>query len=214
MQIETYITNMKSNPASFAGIPRSMVATMIGVTNQQIGNMIQSGDFEEVTIEGDDEQTWKLVTVSSVLAYQERQKKIMPPLCLVESLVVSAARSGNKVIYGDLMSTLGLNHRMTNHRRAIGKMLGEISTKSFQEHGVFLSVLVVYKNGGMPRFQFLKWAYRMKFHNGDETVDVPDQVLVDFWKDQIQEVFDIYGQQALDSLVHTALSTLGVYDNK
>jgi hypothetical protein len=194
MQIESYIDGLKTNPASFAGVPRTLVATMIGVSNQQITNMVQSGDIEEITIEGDDEQSWKLISAASLLAYQERQKKIIPTMTQVEELVLAAAKKGEKLIYGELMAALGLNHRMTNHRRIMGGLLGEVSTKSFKEHGVFASVIVVYKNGGMPRFQFLKWAYRMKFLNGDETIDITDQELVQFWEDQVRQVFDIYGE--------------------
>ena len=85
-------------------------------------------------IEGD-----RFITVESYIA---SQKRVADRVATVRAICEKAAREQRILVYTDVMAPVGLHWQSPPNRSIIGKILGTISTATYEEHRVFLTAIV------------------------------------------------------------------------
>ncbi|RCL04903.1 hypothetical protein BJI49_11940 [Acetobacter pasteurianus] len=160
-------------------IPIETAAYYRDVVKETAKRMIADGRFEGVEIEGD-----LFVTVDSYMKLkqidEDRESKI-------RSVLEDYARRGEVVTYAPIMDILGLNHKMSSDRKIIGKILGSISEKTYNEHEIFLTAIVHRKYGNKTKpgkgfFELVKIVTGQELE-GDEIEETEKET---------RKVFDFY----------------------
>ena len=160
--VASYLKAIENNP-SIAGVPIPLVADHLDITPAAVTGMINTGRLEALRISRS-----TFVSAKSLIEYQGARER---DVNIVERYLWSLASSGTlAVFYEPVMATIGLTPAVPAHRKRIGEILGTISEKSFDEHGVMLSVLVHRKSAGQtkPGVGFFELAKGMGLDTSDE----------------------------------------------
>jgi hypothetical protein len=181
--LNSYLAHYKSTGGP-ALIPIETVAYYRNVGRPTAMRMSEDGRLVGVTIEGDIYAT--VDSYISLIGYeQDRVER-------ARRFIEGYAKEGKIVTYEPVMDYVGLRWQSPPHRTVIGHILGEISTKSYKDHGVFLTAIVHRKYGsstkpGKGYFGLVEHITK-KRPSGDETRAVEAQV---------QKVFNHYRAKSL-----------------
>lgn len=139
---------------ALAMIPISMAAALLEVEVSTVQGYVRRGVLPEIVV--GHEREWVGVPADRVRAMRlQKLQKVRRLVELAEPILCDAAEKGVLVEYGSgLMEPLGLDHTHSRDRDLIGRVLGDISTKTYYKEGRLLSVLAVRKDTGMPNDQF------------------------------------------------------------
>ena len=83
------------------------------------------------------------------------------------------------------MEPFGLNHESSKDREMLGKVLGTISEKTWEEQKIMLSVMAVRKYGGVPNDAFFSLARRLGAMRANENSE-------QFFRKQVRKVIAAY----------------------
>ena len=138
-----YFRAYASDPAACAIFPVQMIADLRGVSRGAIIGMIDTGKLKEIKI-----GKVRYVRASSYIdLLEEQERRDQQVLKFLEG--VAARRE--VVTYEPVMSLVGLRWQTPADRNTIGAILGRISEKTSEKHGILLSVLVHRKTPGKTR---------------------------------------------------------------
>lgn len=124
-------------------LPEATAAWYLGVSGPTVTRMSKDGRLDGVDIEGD-----RFIVVDSYIAFQKRSDD---RVATVRSICETAACERRVITYSDVMSPVGLRWQSPPDRKSIGYILGEISTATYNAHGVFLTAIVHKKYGAGTR---------------------------------------------------------------
>lgn len=176
-----YLEALQSNP-KLAIVPLQMVADLRGITRAAVDGMLRSGRLQEIKIENS-----RYVSAESIIELQFREEDRVNK---VENFLKELAASRKTVTYEPIMASVGLSSKIPSHRTAIGKILGDITRRSWEQDGILLTVLVHHKMASYTR-------PGRGFFNLAAELGVPP------WKDEeemvareTQRVWDFYAKAA------------------
>jgi hypothetical protein len=115
-------------------MPNSLAAEALGETPNALAKKLKRDDFPKIVIEDK-------AYVSADYVH-ERCREMAQKLEEIRRIVERVAARGNKIVYSELMESVGLNWRSPPDRTRIGALLGDLSHWSWENHGVLLSSIV------------------------------------------------------------------------
>jgi hypothetical protein len=122
-------------------MPNPLAAGALGESANAISKKVKNGHVPVITI-GERRYISADFVAERVEAERVLKASIMRKLERV-------ARNGATIFYGELMKMVGMRWQSPPDRAKIGVFLGEISRKTFEEDGIFLSALV-HRKGPEP----------------------------------------------------------------
>lgn len=143
--VSDYLAALSADP-SLSIIPVQAAADALGITRQAVERRIKTGELSIVKFD-----KTKAIRASSIVATVDNWRKDVDT---VRTFLIDVAKAGKTVVYGPVMSTIGLKTQSPPDRGTIGKILGEISRQSYAAHGFLLSALVFNKTAGKPSESF------------------------------------------------------------
>lgn len=143
--VRTYLSALTADPA-LAVIGTGMAAKALNLKRGAIEQRIARGSLEAVRIGSSVH-----VIAKSVATVLDRYEKLVST---IDAKLRGLAKKRGTITYKPLMQSIGLDHRLSNERKRIGEVLGEVSRRSFKEKKVMLSVLVIDKVRGLPSTGF------------------------------------------------------------
>ncbi len=173
---EAYVNAFAKNPAlAIMGV--GMVAKMIGIQRPAVEKRIEKGTLKGIKVGNS-----MHVLTHSILDNLQKEHKMRAQ---VFDTLVNIARGHTTIPYSALMAQIGLDYRLSPHRKKIGEILGSISEETFAAKGVLLSVLVVDKTTGMPSDSFW-WLFERLTGKGFKNHDA-------VMASHKQKVYKLYG---------------------
>ena len=156
--VEAYLQDLDTDPR-LAVVSRQMAADALGLQRSTIDKRLKDKKLTGIKI-------GKMTCVSAWSINEElRLDSVM--VAKMRQHLSRLATLGQTVEYSPFMAAFGLDSNLTAHRNQVGRLLGKLSTTTFEEHGFLLSVLVVYKGSGIPADSFFGLA-------GEDNLDDPD----------------------------------------
>lgn len=138
----SYLDALQKDP-KLAVLPLQMVADLREVSRGAIDQMLRAGRLQEIRIGGT-----RFVSAASIHALQRSEEDRVNR---VEAFLEDLARKRGTVTYEPVMASVGLSWRVPRDRSIIGQILGTISTRTWEEHGILLTTLVHRKMAGRTR---------------------------------------------------------------
>lgn len=160
--VEDFLKAYKTNH-SLAGIPMPVAATYFNITPSGVSAMQKAGKIDCIKI-----GRTKLVLISSIL---KLQADFEADAYLIEKKLIGFASKGkDKVFYEPIMTPIGRSTSVPADRSYIGRVLGHISSKSYDANGILLTVLVHRSTAGQtkPGKGFFDLARYLGFQVGNE----------------------------------------------
>jgi hypothetical protein len=151
-----------SGDEDLAFLPVPIVADYLGISSPAVTARLKSGSLEEVRI-----GKQRFVSRRSLVALREADQDMIQR---TEAFLMDLAAKGEaRVFYDPVMSNVGLRWQVPAHRDKIGWVLGAVSERSYENHGVLLSVLVHKKTPGdtLPSGGFFTLAEHLGFDTED-----------------------------------------------
>lgn len=124
-------------------MPASMAAEVLGLTENTIKTQLKSGTKPGMSIMIDGK------AYVSVEYVQDQIEAWEADVAKIRSKLERIASRREKITYGDLMAAFDMSSRSARDRNKIGYVLGYISRQTWEEHGIFLSV-IVHRKGPEP----------------------------------------------------------------
>lgn len=162
MTAAEYVKLLASNPEDYALLPISLAADRLRCTPAHVRRQIADGDLEGVTISHrSGEKNTRGVFFKSIRAAMN--DRAAEQVCIVESMLLDRCTEGGDLFtYKELMDAIGLDHRLSQDRKRIGQILGEISENSYAAKKIMLSVLAVSQSTKRPNKSFFQLAKQLK----------------------------------------------------
>lgn len=173
-----YCMALKHDP-SLAAIPFQVAAEALDVGRSAIDRQVKAGELEEIQV-----GHHRLVRAEDVYLKLEQWNSMVRA---VEKFLVESARKGETTVYGPVMEIVGLNSATPTHRKTIGKILGEISRKSWAENRFLLSAIVFNKSKGCPSDSFYFLAEELDQDYAGDKIDY-DELL----SKNLKDIFSYY----------------------
>lgn len=181
---KSYLDALKDNPEFLAFVPISMAAELAGVKRSTANDLVQSKKLTKITVQ-EDGIKWSGIQIKSLIEYlgasadnvEDTRKK-------VARILERCGKDEETIEYGILLSQIGMTHKNPQHRKMIGSILGEISTRSWNDYEFMLSALAVNKTTGMPNDSFFILAEQLgAIENSDD-----DEECREFFDQQIEAI--------------------------
>jgi hypothetical protein len=167
-----------------------MAAAYLDLKVSTVRQYLAAGKLQSVQIDApDDDGGWEAVGLPSLVAFAAaRDKEVNDNLGPVTKMLLAQAKEHETAPYARYMAPLGLKTEHTHDRAVIGRVLGAISERSWEDpdQKVMLSVLAVGKNTRRPNTAFFDLARdlgAMKKGESDE----------EFFKRMLKRVFKLLG---------------------
>lgn len=175
--VRLYVETLERQPA-MAILPLQMVADFRGVSRANIAQMLRTGQLRPVKIDGT-----LFVEAKSLFDLEEHERSNVDK---VRNYLESCARRGQRsVFYEPVMATIGLKTTIPAHRTIIGGILGKISSQTYREAGVLISVIVHRKTSGLtrpgPGFLPLAEALGCKWKDEIAFIDVETEKVINLY---------------------------------
>ena len=163
------IREFKDVPAYLAASKTSSTLGVIGITDvakhwgvsrAAIEQRMARGTLDGVRIE-------KSLYVA-LESFRTQVEEYEAKLDMIEEHLADCAAKRTLIPYGKLMDYVGLNHVLSSDRNKMGVMLGVISSRSYEKHGILLSVLVVKKGTDYPSEGFYNLVESLGIEMDDE----------------------------------------------
>jgi len=140
-----YLAALEADP-DLAVLSMQMTADALGVGRGAIVNRINAGSLEAIKI-----GRVRYVLAGSVInILSERKAEVATVKLFLEEI----ASLGFSTTYAPVMGKIDRSTTIPNDRSIIGRILGEISRESYEEHGFLLSALVNNSALGKPSESF------------------------------------------------------------
>lgn len=149
---KAYLKALESD-GEYAIIPVQMAADVLNVGRSAVTHRVRSGSLEAIQIGS----TRYIVAASLSNLLSEHRAEVET----VKGFLVEIARCGAATTYAPVMGKIDRSTTVPNDRSVIGRILGEISESSFDEHGFLLSALVMKGKLGRPSDAFFGLAERI-----------------------------------------------------
>lgn len=162
--IETY-----TQERDLAAVPIPLVADHLQVTPAAVVAMLKTDRLDGIKIGNN--------TLVKLASLQRRQDERSKEIDIVFQYLRKCARDGVRVIfYEPVMVAVDMTPRVPAHRTRIGQILGDVSTRTYEEKGVLLSVLVHQKTAGTTRpgkgfFKLARDNFGLTWENEDAFVE-------------------------------------------
>lgn len=155
-----YLAALRTDP-TLAIIPIRIATESLDISRQALERRANLGDIEMITI-GDKTRAVRASSINAHLTKRIEQVE------RVRKFLIETAKKGETVVYGPVMAAIGLKTQSPPDRDRIGKILGEISDRSYDEDEFLLSALVFNKaeNQPSPPFFALGKKHHKAFHKG------------------------------------------------
>ena len=128
---------------SLAVMPVPMASDLFEITGAGIVSRVRNGVLREIKVSGT-----RYITMESVLDAVSKEDRDVD---IVKTYLEQQVRNGvMSVEYAPVMELLGLSSKLSADRTRIGRVLGYVSRRSYEEKGALLSVIVHRKNTNMP----------------------------------------------------------------
>jgi hypothetical protein len=161
--LDSYLQSLKRNP-SLSLLPMQVVADHRGVTRAAVDSMLRAGKLTEIKI-----NKVRYVQAASVIALDDAVEE---QIRIVRSFIEEKAIAGQTVTYEPVMATIGLSTRVPADRKRIGMLLGKISGRSYDEHQILLTAIVIRSTGKPgPGFESLVDSIGIDYEDIDELVE-------------------------------------------
>ncbi|KWR88162.1 hypothetical protein [Cupriavidus sp. IDO] len=142
--VDAYLTALRKEPAKLAVVSIMMAAQARKVSRAGIERMLKTGRLTEIQIAGT-----RCVLAKELIDLEQLEQDVV---ARVRKEIEKAAKLGvSHLFYQDIMTPVGLSTRVPADRDRIGKILGEISSNTYEESEILLSVLVHKKTAGRTR---------------------------------------------------------------
>lgn len=174
--VQSYLAALDED-YSLAVISKAMAAKNLGVGAPTIDRMLEDERLTGIMVEGT-----TCVRASKLIDMAEEDKKRMEK---VQGLLVKLARKGKHAFYSHVMDPIQLSTKSPPDRKTIARILGAISKKTYEDHGILLTVLIHKKTAGKtgPSEGFFSLADFLGIEYGDRD---------DFVRKQTHLVYDFY----------------------
>lgn len=168
IDVRTYLISLEHGLSSAdVFIPIPFAASILGVEQTTVRAYVRSGQLDPLLLTSEYDEKWSGVSARSLLGEVRAREKVVNDL--VEPVMADLKALGGELIeYGVLMPKHGLSANNPHHRGLIAMVLGEISTRSWNEHDVLLSAQVVRKDTKLPSEPFFDLAIHLGAMEEDE----------------------------------------------
>lgn len=122
-------------------MPSALAAEALGVSANAVTKNLKAGSIPSITI---DERRY--ISADYVHLQVTEAEHVLERISIE---IERVARLRKSIFYGELMGHVGMNSQNPRDRMKIGELLAQISRKSFEENGVFLSS-IVHRKGAAP----------------------------------------------------------------
>lgn len=158
-----YVVAASNDPAQTA-VPFQLAADALGVTRSAIEGRVRAGKLTPIKIENT-----RYVTLASVKAELDEFER---EVAAVTRLLEAEAKKGTRTLpYNPVMGAIGRKTTTPHDRTVIGRILGEISRRSFKEDDFLLSAMVVRNQSGQPSPAFYDLAEELDRRYEDAETD-------------------------------------------
>lgn len=148
-----------------ACVPFQVAADALGIGRSAVDARVRGGKLETIKI-----GRVRYITLASVKRQiDDWQNEVTKVKILLETEAHKGTRTLN---YNPVMGIVGRKTTTPNDRTVIGRILGEISRKSFADNGFLLTAMVVQSGSGQPSGAFYDLAEELDPSYSNAATDV------------------------------------------
>lgn len=144
-----YLSALEKDSA-YAIIPVQMAADILGVSRSAVAQRARNGSLEAIKI-----GATRYILAESVSNLLDAHRTEVEA---VKGFLIEIARCKAATTYAPVMGKIDRSTTTPHDRLVIGRILGEISEESYEQHGFLLSALVMKGNLGRPSDAFFDLA--------------------------------------------------------
>lgn len=164
--------------AAYSIIPVQMVADILAVGRSAVTHRVRNGSLEAIQIGS----TRYILAASLSNLLDEHQTEVKA----VKGFLIEIAQCGASTTYAPVMGKINRSTTVPHDRLVIGKILGQISEESFEEHGFLLSAMVMKGKLGRPSDAFFGLAEQIDARYGKAASNEA------YLKDQLKRIHKHY----------------------